>query len=301
MTKVFMQIDPLWCIAEDSFDVSCSRIRETLFTTGNGYISIRGCLEEGLSDDPQNLSYERRIDNISLEGVQPGKSKWGTYIPGFMARHPTLGRQMLNLPWFSDISVVERDEKLDMERSHVRKYTRWLDLRTGTINRQLEWETRSGAVLRMSFVRFAHMVHKHLIVQLLHMECLKGIAEIVVTGGIDSDVRTNGFDHFTDIKISGDTGIMKMAVETNGGDTVFIASTLLNGIPGSNVRRTARSIDTDMTFTLAEGQKREFAKLTSIFTSWDNETLPVTASTPIDFLSKLDTPVSELRALHKDA
>jgi kojibiose phosphorylase len=51
--------DSRWLIAEDGFTAALANTRETLFTTGNGYLGTRGSLEEGheaastgLSPDP---------------------------------------------------------------------------------------------------------------------------------------------------------------------------------------------------------------------------------------------------------
>ena len=54
-----MEFDPLWCVRQGSFEVGSNRSYESLFATGNGYFSVRGCPEEGSEDDVQNVSFRR--------------------------------------------------------------------------------------------------------------------------------------------------------------------------------------------------------------------------------------------------
>ena len=264
-----MPIDPTWCVTEDEFDVDRNRTQETLFTTGNGYISIRGSLEEGLRDDPQNESYERNVDNISLEAVRPGKSKWGTYMPGFMAPHPRLGYQMINLPWFSDLKVADGAERLDMEQCDIPSFIRWLDMSDASLNRFVEWKTANAAILRLTFKRFAAMKHRHIVVQTLKIECLTGEANLTISGGIDSDVRTNGFDHFVRTEKGIEDDIIRMTVETNGGDEIYIASKLIAGQAIRDHEEHQHNVESRVAFTLQAGETHEIARITAVFTSRD--------------------------------
>ena len=118
-----MEFDPLWCVRQASFRVEDNRAYESLFATGNGHFSVRGCPEEGFADDPQNASFRRDVSNISLESLRPGKSKWGTYIPSFMSRHPDLGEEMVNLPYFAGLVLRADGERLDVEHSGEVQHT----------------------------------------------------------------------------------------------------------------------------------------------------------------------------------
>ena len=291
-------INRLWCIIEKDFDISKNRLYETLFTTGNGYISIRGSLEEGLNNDPQNISYERRVDNISLEQVRDGKSKWGTYIPWMMAQHPTLGFQMINLPYFSDIVIIADEEKLDLERSNITDYCRWLDMKTGILYRQINWHTKNGAILKILYRRFPHIEMKHLIINSADIECLAGSPTLKISGGIDSDVRTNGFDHFvnTDTSFAGE--IMKMRVNTNSGDTINIAGKFLTDSDMHNHHLENRKVSVNYSKKISEGEKHIAIKLCAIFTSKDTGQGKNNDDSAIQFLQNINSSFEQLKSSH---
>jgi trehalose/maltose hydrolase-like predicted phosphorylase len=269
-----MEFDPLWCVRQASFDVSDNRGYESLFATGNGHFSVRGCPEEGFEDDPQNGSYRRNVSNISLEALRPGKSKWGTYIPGFMSRHPDLGEEMVNLPYFAGIVLRASGERLDLERGAIVEHERWLDLRTGTLCRRLVWRTRSGATLRVEMERYAHMARHALLVQEVRVTAVSGEAVVCVESFIDTDVRTNGHDHLArrDGGSPGDRGRDGGAwvrVETDDGGTVAVVSRLLPDEPAWGVRFDGTRAVLTKDFDVWVGRPLRLFKVSALCTSGD--------------------------------
>ena len=126
-----------WAITIDGFDAATARAVEGLFTLGSGYLHVRGSLEEPLADAPQNGEYLRLPANVTAESFAETPSRWGTYIPGVFAPHPTLNREMVNLPWCLGLVLTVGGERLDMSRSTVEAHRRILDLRTATLRRTL--------------------------------------------------------------------------------------------------------------------------------------------------------------------
>src|SRR5262245_53821187 len=92
-----------WSVVVDGFRVGHNRAIEGLFTLGSGYLHIRGSLEEHFEDDPQNVDFTRLPANVTSEKFRTTKAKWGTYVPGICGRHPLLGNELVNLPWFIGI------------------------------------------------------------------------------------------------------------------------------------------------------------------------------------------------------
>jgi kojibiose phosphorylase len=219
-----------WSIAETAFAVATAKAYEGLFTIGSGYLHLRGSLEEHLADAPQNSREPRRPTNVTAEKFVLQKAKWGTYVPGVFGAHPFLNEEMVNLPWFLGLAPSVGGERLDLERSRVTDYRRELDLHTATLRRSLKWHTRAGAVVTVTFERFVSAARPALCVQRLTLSSDRPVA-VAIEAGLDADVTTNGFDHFTKVEVSAKTsatgGDLAVTVVTNGGDTVRTVSRVI--------------------------------------------------------------------------
>jgi kojibiose phosphorylase len=218
--------DKAWELSENTFSTRTSKAWEGLFTLGSGYLHTRGSLEEHLHDDPQNVSFLRMPANVTAEKQRETKAKWGTFVPGLFGPHPTLNNEMVNLPWFLELTPCVAGEKLDMEASRIEGYRRWLDLRAATLHRELVWKTKAGAVVRIRFERFISAARPALSVQRLVLSSDRDV-DVELRAGIDADVRTSGFDHLTEFNFTReDDRTLSCRIKTNGGDTVSMAARL---------------------------------------------------------------------------
>lgn len=215
-----------WSIVELTFSATTARAYEGLFTLGSGYLHVRGSLEEHLNNAPQNATYDRKPANVTAEEFPDVRARWGTYVPGLFAKHPLMGNEMVNLPFFLGLVPFVDDEKLDMETSRVMAYRRELLLRSATLRRSLEWVTRRGDVVQVAFERFISAARPGLCVQRLTLGSCKEVA-VTVRAGIDADVRTCGFDHFVHVAVAPvDETTLECRLLTDGGDDVHIISSL---------------------------------------------------------------------------
>ena len=105
---------------------------ETVFTLSNGYLGLRGAFEEGAP------SYRH-----------------GTFVNGFYETWPipygewafgfaTTGQTIVNLPDAKIIQLYVDDEPFDLESARILRFERALDLRAGTLDRHVLWETAAG-------------------------------------------------------------------------------------------------------------------------------------------------------------
>ncbi len=139
-----------WEIAEEELDPEQLRARETLFALANGYLGMRGSLEEG-----------RLV------------ARAGTYINGFYETEridyaePAYGlarrrQRMLNVTDGTSIELYVGDDPLDLATGRVTSHRRVLDLRRGLLRRELEWESPSGARISLSSLRLVSFAEEHL-------------------------------------------------------------------------------------------------------------------------------------------
>jgi len=285
--------DDPWLIEESAFDAHTACATEGLFTLGSGYLHIRGSLEEPLAGAPQNTDYMRLPANVTAEQRPSSPARWGTYVPGTFAPHPLLNRQMVNLPWFLELALRHGDEWLDMRTSTVTGYRRWLDMRTATLSRTFAWITRAGTVLTVRFERFVCADRPHLTVQRLALTADRDTT-VQLRAGIDADVRTSGFDHFTAIAFTRPApAAVGCRIETNGGDTVELLTRLVGAAPDVDITH-ARYAGLDCKLTLRAGETLTIGKRTAITTSRDRD-----AATPAAILDACaDLDQSALAASH---
>ena len=219
------EIASQWCIIEDNYSVDTNKHFEGLFTQGNGYMHVRGSFEEGLEGSLQDEEYLRMPANVTLEEPKHPETKWGTFLPGIVGVHPLLKMEIINLPYFLGIEVCVNDETLDMERSKVKDYKRWLDLRDGCLHRCFTWETKAGLQLKLEYFRYISLADKHLCLQQVHIQALSGEGVLTIAGGINSGVRTNGYNHFKNVYTTiEDNGYIMTETITDGGNCVLMMS-----------------------------------------------------------------------------
>lgn len=278
-------------LIEQEFDAARAKGWEGLFTLGSGYLHVRGSFEEHLSGAPQNVTYLRRPANVTAEKFPTMKVKWGTFVPGIYGLHPLMGKEMANLPYFLGIVPSIDGEALNLEQAAVADYRRALHFETATLARTLRWTTRSGAVVRVVFERFVSAARPHLCVQRLTLSSDRA-ATLTLRAGIDADVRTSGYDHFTAVsfvRAAADT--IRCDVTLDTGDTVSTAARLLLADADWQYADNGRTAELSAALTLAAGQTVTLEKRSAVITSFDTE--------PLDLLDLL-APALDYDALHAE-
>ena len=135
--------DP-WILSEDSFDPQKMHHKETIFTSGNGYLCTRGAFEEGYPGD-------RRA----------------TFIHGVFDEAPIVFTELANAPDYLPITIYLNQERFSLDTGTVESFHRALDLRTGFLTRTVRWRSPSGLVATLTFERFASMADEHV----LYLRC----------------------------------------------------------------------------------------------------------------------------------
>ena len=263
------KIDPDWCVIEDVFDVTRVRHNESVMALGTGFLTTRSSFDEGFTDDEQNISYERKAMNVSLEVVPVKKSRWGTFIPLVQGQHPHWNIGVVNLPYMLGLEVHADGEDLDMEHSNITGYKRWLDMKEATLYRTFIWETASGKTLNLLFKRFMNPEDRFVCIQELKITAVKGDAVITIDSYIDNDVRTNGCDKFTHHHVGyAADQVLYSDVTANLGDRVLTVSRMVCDKPGTQaVDRSDRRINEFTCFPLSEGSEAHIRKASAQMSS----------------------------------
>ena len=121
-----------WNLIEKRFMPDLLEQDETMFALGNGYLGMRGCFEEG-GPIGQN----------------------GTFINGFYESWPiiypedayglaTTGQTIVNVTDTKIIKLYIEDEPFWLPHANVRSFDRRLNMQSGTLDREVIWETPAG-------------------------------------------------------------------------------------------------------------------------------------------------------------
>ena len=140
-------VDP-WQLRETGFNAELLAASESLFALSNGHLGLRGNLDEG---EPHSLP--------------------GTYLNNFYEQHrlpyaeagygyPEDGQTLINVTNGKLIRLLVDDEPFDLRYGEVLKHERALDLRSGTLRREVEWVTPSDRRIRMRSTRLVSLTQR---------------------------------------------------------------------------------------------------------------------------------------------
>ena len=142
---------------------------ETLLAVSNGFIGVRGSLEE---DEP---SYERATLINGFHETSP--ITYGEAAYGFA----TTSQTIVGVPDGTLMKLYVDDEPFRLDRSRVRRSERTLDLMRGLLRREVEWETPDGRALVLRTRRFVSLEHRHVVVFDYEVEMLDAPATLTIS------------------------------------------------------------------------------------------------------------------------
>ncbi len=152
---------------------------ETLFHCANGYLGVRGCLEEGAPEGA-----------VSIRGA---------YINGFCEQEEICyGERLYGFPQSKQVIVNLPDAQTILLRAEGERAAAWdraaggmarrLDLRAGKAERAYSFFSKRG-VLNITFTRMASFAQKELFLLRCRVESVDFSGEIELESLLDGDVR----------------------------------------------------------------------------------------------------------------
>ncbi len=158
-----------WKIVEKKFYPRFLAQTETIFSVSNGYLGMRGNFEEG-APVFQN----------------------GTFINGFYESWPITygeeaygfaktGQTMLNVADCKIIKLYVDDEPFYLPTANLIRFERTLDMKEGTLNREIMWETPSGKIVLMESRRLVSFKYRHLAAISYRVTILNEEAPVIIS------------------------------------------------------------------------------------------------------------------------
>ena len=157
-----------WEIRETELEPELLAQRESVFALSNGHIGLRGTLDEG---EPHGLP------GTYLNGVYETRP-----LPYAEAGYgfPEDGQTVVNVTNGKLIRLLVDDEPFDVRYGELHSHRRVLDMRAGTLEREVEWRSPAGQVVRVRSVRLVSLVQRAVAAILWEVEPVGKPARIVV-------------------------------------------------------------------------------------------------------------------------
>ncbi len=161
-----------WRWVERRYTPEFMAASETTFSVANGYLGMRGGFQEGR---PSFLH--------------------GTFVNGFYETWPIpygekafgfakTGQTMVNVPDGKIIRLYVDDEPFTLDRANLLKYERAIDMRRGTYERQVVWETPSGKQVAIRATRLVSFTERHVGAIRYEVTVLNAKAPLVIVSEI---------------------------------------------------------------------------------------------------------------------
>jgi alpha,alpha-trehalose phosphorylase len=164
-----------WNVIEKAFHHEFLAQLETMLALGNGYLGMRGCPEEG-GPNAEN----------------------GTFINGFYETRPIVygeeaygfaktGQTICNVTDSKIIKLFLDDEPFWLPNAHLLKYDRRLNMKSGTLDREILWETPAGKRVSITSRRLVSFPNRHVAAISYCVTLLNAQAFVVIS----SEMRAN--------------------------------------------------------------------------------------------------------------
>src|ERR1700752_750808 len=171
-----------WNVIEKKFHPEFLAQLETMLALGNGYLGMRGCPEEG----------GPTIEN-------------GTFINGFYETRPIVygeeaygfaktGQTIVNVTDSKIIKLFVDDEPFWLPKATLLSFERRLNMKSGTLDREILWETPAGKQVLITSRRLVSFANRHVAAISYRVTLLNTTASLVIS----SEMTANQATAYTD-------------------------------------------------------------------------------------------------------
>ena len=164
-----------WAVTEEGFSAAALPENESVFALGNGFIGLRGNLEEGSASGADTIQGSFLNAVFDSEPIRYGEPAYG-----YAKNHATI----CNVMDAKGLTLCADGERLDLGASAVFAHRRVLDLRGGLLRRSFTWRTRSGAVLEAETERLVSLPRQALASARLRVRCVSGACALRIESAI---------------------------------------------------------------------------------------------------------------------
>lgn len=164
-----------WNVIEKRFHPEFLAQLETILALGNGYLGMRGCPEEG----------EPTAENSTL-------------INGFYETRPIIygeeaygfartGQTIISVTDSKIIKLFVDDEPFLLPNANMLRYDRRLNMKSGTLDREVLWETPAGKQVLITSRRLVSFTDRHVAAVSYRVTPLNAPAHLVISSEIKAE------------------------------------------------------------------------------------------------------------------
>ncbi len=185
-----------WNVIENGFHPEFLAQLETGFALSNGYIGIRGCPEEG---GPS-------AENSTL--INGFYETWPIIYPEEAYGFAKTGQTIVNVTDSKIIKLLVDEEPFWLPNANLLSFDRRLNMKSGTLDRDILWETPVGKQVLISSRRLVSFANRHVAAISYRVTLLNAPASLVISSEMavnEQAARTNANDPRQTRTLSGRT------------------------------------------------------------------------------------------------
>jgi alpha,alpha-trehalose phosphorylase len=157
-----------WCVRETTLDLDVLGQAESVFALANGHLGLRGNLDEG---EPYGLPGTYLNGLHELRPLPYAEAGYG---------YPESGQTMINVTNGKLLRLLVDDEPFDVRYGRLESHERVLDLRAGTLTRDVHWVSPAGQAARIRSVRLVSFTQRAVAAICYQVEAIDDRARVVV-------------------------------------------------------------------------------------------------------------------------
>jgi alpha,alpha-trehalose phosphorylase len=157
-----------WSLHETTLDLDVLAQAESLFALSNGFLGVRGNLDEG---EPFGIPGTYLNGVFELRPLPLGESQYGA---------PESSQSLVNVTNGKLLRLLVDDEPFDVRTGQLLAHERVLDFRAGTLRRRTEWRSPARRTVRVTSTRMVSFVHRAVLAIAYEVEALDEPVNLVV-------------------------------------------------------------------------------------------------------------------------
>ncbi len=253
-----------WCVRETHLDLDWLAQAESIFALSNGHIGMRGNLDEG---EPHGLPGSYLNSVFEFRPLPYAEAGYG---------YPESGQTVINVTNAKLIRLLVNDEPFDVRYGEVLSHERVLDLRAGTLRRDVQWSSPAGQTVRVTSVRMVSLTQRAIAAISYEVEAIDSPVRVVVQSELvaNENLPDQGADPRTGASLAaplvseeheaeGTIGLLIHHTKVSGLRVGAVMDHLVDGPQGTGVESTSYPDSARVTVTtrLQPGQKLRLVKL----------------------------------------
>ena len=157
-----------WHVRETRLDLDVLAQSESVFALSNGHIGLRGNLDEG---EPHGIPGTYLAGFHELRPLPYAEAGYG---------YPEAGQSVVDVTNGKLVRLLVDDEPFDVRYGDVRSHQRVLDLRAGTLAREVDWVSPAGRQVHVRSTRLVSLTHRAVAALVYEVEAVEDGTRVIV-------------------------------------------------------------------------------------------------------------------------